>query len=233
MGRLEDVEQSLGLSFRRPELLELAFVHGSYLNENPDAFGESNERLEFLGDALIGVVIAHEVYDRFPERQEGELTALRSALVRGDTLAQTAASLRLGQFIFMGRGEEASGGRERQSTLAAVFEALVGAVLLDQGYEAARSFTLRALGPELEPVGHQQPPTNSKSVLQEMVQAGGSPPPSYRVVEAAGADHIRVFTSEVIISGEVAGTGTGMRKSQAEQAAAKAALESLQKDMRR
>ena len=141
MSPLEDVEQSLGLSFRCRELLELAFVHGSYLNENPDDFGESNERLEFLGDALIGLVIAHEVYDRFPERQEGELTALRSALVRGDTLAQTAASLRLGQFMFMGEGEEASGGRERQSTLAAVFEALVGAVLLDKGYDRRKSCT--------------------------------------------------------------------------------------------
>ena len=228
MDRLESVEQSLGLSFNSRELLELALVHGSYLNENPGAFDDSNERLEFLGDAAIGLIVAREVYDRFPDRQEGELTVLRSALVRGDTLARTAASLRLGQFILMGKGEEAGGGRERKSTLAAVFEAVVGAVLLDQGYEGARAFTLRALAAEFEAVSGPRTPVNPKSTLQELVQSEGHAPPSYRIADAKGADHAREFTAEVLIAGKVAGTGTGSRKTEAEQEAARAALEVLE-----
>jgi ribonuclease-3 len=227
MDRLESAEQSLGLSFGRRELLELALVHSSYLNENPDAFDESNERLEFLGDAAIGLVVGQEIYDRFPDRDEGELTELRSALVRGDTLARTAASLRLGQFILMGRGEEAGGGRERKSALAAVFEAVVGAVLLDGGYQAARAFTLRVLAEEFEAVSGPLTLASAKSALQELVQSQGNPPPSYRIAGTEGADHSRQFTAEVIISGEVAGTGTGSRKAVAEQNAAKAALEAL------
>ena len=228
MDRLESAEQSLGLSFNRRELLELALVHSSYLNENPGAFDDSNERLEFLGDAAIGLAVARDVYDRFPGRQEGELTVLRSALVRGDTLARTAASLRLGQFILMGKGEEAAGGRDRKSTLAAVFEAVVGAVLLDQGFEGARSFILRALAAEFEVVSGPLAPVNPKSTLQELVQTEGNPPPSYRIAESKGADHARQFTAEVLISGEVAGTGIGSRKAEAEQEAARAALEALQ-----
>ena len=131
------IEEWLGILVRDRSLIESAFIHSSYLNENPGQFPESNERLEFLGDALIGLVIAHEVYSRFPDRQEGELTTLRSSLVRDDTLARIAESMRLGDRLLLGRGEDAGGGRGRPSNLAGAFEALVGALLLDQGFHGA------------------------------------------------------------------------------------------------
>ena len=227
---MASLEEALGSTFRDRDLLGLALVHSSYLNENPEEFSESNERLEFLGDALIGLVIAHRLYQSFPDHTEGELTALRSALVRGETLARTAESLNLGQYLLMGRGEEVSGGRDRPSNLAAAFEAVVGALLLDQDYEAASALVLRALSQELSAIGRQLP-NNPKSLLQELVQSRGSGPPSYRIVEVTGEHHARLFTAEVVVSGGVLGRGTGQRKSQAEQEAARQALKELGQDV--
>ena len=227
MSELDSLQERLGVSFESRALLQLALVHSSSLNEAPGRFAESNERLEFLGDALIGLVVANEVYRRYPDRPEGELTALRSDLVRGETLARTATSLDLGQQLSMGRGEEAGGGRERPSNLAAAFEALVGAMFLDRGYEVAREFVLRALSQELSDLGERRPAKNPKSALQELVQSGGGPPPEYRVASVTGKDHARQFTVEVVLSGRVMGSGTGRRKSEAEQAAAAKALTAL------
>ena len=227
MGRLASLEQDLGLAFATGPLLELAFVHSSYLNEHPDAFAESNERLEFLGDALIGLVIAQDLYQRIPDRPEGELTAMRSALVQGKTLATVSRSLRLGEYLLLGSGEEATGGRERQSNLAATLEALVGAVFLDRGYEAARAFVLRALSGELSEIADRQVPKNPKSLLQEQVQRDGGPSPSYRIVDVTGQDHARRFTVEVLVGEKVMGRGTGGRKSLAEEQAAREALAAL------
>ena len=227
MGRLASLESTIGLSFSRRSLLELAFVHSSYLNEHPGAFPESNERLEFLGDAHIGLVMAHELYHRFPDRPEGELTAMRSALVQGKTLAGVSRSLGLGEYLLLGSGEEATGGRERPTNLAATLEALVGAVLLDQGYEPSSAFVLRALAGQLSEIADRQVPKNSKSVLQEQVQGEGRPSPSYRIVEVAGQDHAREFTAEVLVGETVMGRGTGRRKSLAEEQAARDALAAL------
>lgn len=224
---LDSLGEELGVSFRSRELLELAFVHSSYMNENPDSFAESNERLEFLGDALIDLSVAHELYAKYPDRPEGELTALRAALVRGETLARTAESLRLGRFLLMGRGEEAGGGRTRRSNLAAVFESLVGALFLDQGYERASAFVLAALADEFEVLQSGDTAKNPKSILQELVQARGTPPPDYRTVDITGRDHDRLFTVEVLVGGKVVGRGRGRRKSYAEQDAAREALKSL------
>lgn len=227
MPRLDSLEESLGVSFEDRDLLRLAFIHSSYLNENPGEFPESNERLEFLGDAFIGLVIARELYERFQDKPEGELTDLRSALVRGDTLARIADRLHLGQFLLMGRGEEASGGRERPSNLSAALESLVGALFLDQGYQTACAFTLEALAQELSAIGQSQAPRSPKSLLQELVQSRGMAPPSYRIVDAMGEDHARQFTAEALVSGEAMGRGTGPRKAQAEQEAARQALKAL------
>lgn len=223
------IEKALSLSFKEKDLLQLALIHRSFLNENPGAFSESNERLEFLGDALLGLVVAQELFRRHPEKPEGELTTLRSALVRGDTLARIANSLELGEHLLMGRGEEASGGRERQSNLACAFEALLGAVFIDQGYEAARDFVLRVMADEISSV--ETVPKSAKSVLQELVQRRGVGSPSYRVVEVGGEDHAREFTSEVTVSGEVVGRGKGRRKSEAEAEAAGQALKALGYDV--
>ena len=224
---LKSLADELGFSFNNGDLFSLAFVHSSYVNENPEAFPESNERLEFLGDALVGLVVAHELYQRYPDRPEGDLTALRSALVKGETLALIADSLQLGQYLLMGKGEEASGGRKRPSNLAATFEALVGAVFLDQGYDEARDFVLRVLSDALSSVGKRISLKNSKSLLQELVQGKGKAVPSYRVVEVTGEDHARTFTVEVVISGAVMGSGTGSRKSTAEREAASEALRAM------
>ena len=228
---LTSVQEELEVVFRDPELLRLALVHSSYLNENPGVFPESNDRLEFLGDALTGLVTAHRLYQMFPSRTEGELTTLRSALVRSEALAGAASRLKLGQFLLLGRGEEAGGGRERPSNLAGAFEALVGALFLDQGYDAARDFVLRALSPELSALDRCRLPENPKSLLQELVQVDGAPAPSYRVVKVSGEPHARQFMVEVEVAGRVLGRGDGPRKSNAEQEAAGEALRALEHDV--
>lgn len=227
MRRLESLEQDLGISFKDQGLLQLALVHSSYLNENPGVFPEPNERLEFLGDALIGLVVAHELYLRHPNSQEGELTTRRSALVRGAMLARIGDSLSLGDCLLLGKGEEASGGRMRQSNLAAAFEALLGALFIDQGYTTAREFVLRLLTEELSVIDQHSFITNPKSALQELLQGKGMDSPSYVLADTTGKDHARMFEVEVMVSGEAMGRGTGRRKSIAEQEAAREALEAL------
>ncbi len=224
---LESLEQRLGVTFRDRAHLRRALVHGSYLNENRDLLDESNERLEFLGDALIDLAVAHELYALHPEWSEGELTASRSAMVRDDSLARLASALDLGQHLLMGRGEEASGGRERPSNLAAAFEAVVGALFLDQGYEAARDFVFRVTSTHLPDLIEQDAPKSPKSALQEMAQGQALGTPSYRIVEETGLDHQRMFTAEVEVGGTVMGRGAGRRKAQAQEEAARQALEYL------
>ncbi len=227
MSDLHSIEDELGVSFRDKDLLKLAFVHSSYINENPGVLPESNERLEYLGDAILGLAVAHELYRRYPTKQEGDLTNLRSALVRGDTLAEVADSLHLGGYLLMGVGEDAGGGRERRSNLAAAFEALVGAILEDRGYEAAEVFVLKVLARQLDTVEDLGGVKNAKSALQELLQGRGMLPPTYQVVAITGKDHTRSFTSEVLINGKVMGKGTGRRKAQSEQEAAAEALKNL------
>ena len=224
---LEVVEEALGVSFHDRALLRTALVHASYLNESRREGLESNERLEFLGDGVLGLVVAQELYRRYPDRREGELTALRSALVRGETLARVARGMRLGRGLVLGRGEEAGGGRDRTSNLAGAFEAVVGAIFLDQGYDAARSFVLSALDAEIRDVRRGDEAKSAKSLLQERLQGRGLAPPSYRVSEDADADPARRFTAEALSQGAVVGRGYGPRKSLAEHAAASDALERL------
>ena len=165
------MKESLGVELKDESLLRLALVHSSYLNENPGEFDESNERLEFLGDAVIGLVVAEALYRRRPDEPEGGLTAMRALLVRGQTLARVARSLELGPQILMGRGEAESGGRERDSNLANALEAVTGAILQDQGYEVARGFLLKAMAEELASSSLPGHDTNPKSALQELVQS--------------------------------------------------------------
>ena len=228
MSDLQSIEDGLGVDFKNKELLKLAFVHSSYINENPGVLPESNERLEYLGDAILGLAVAHELYRRYPTKQEGDLTNLRSALVRGDTLAEVAQSLHLGEYLVMGVGEDAGGGRERRSNLAAVFEALVGAVLEDRCYEAAEAFVLKVLARQLDSVEELGRGKNAKSALQELLQGRGMSPPTYQVVDMTGKDHTRTFTSEVLINGKVMGNGTGRRKALSEQEAAADALQAIE-----
>lgn len=227
MTDLDELQSALSITFRDPALLRESLVHRSYLSENPDATLASNERLEFLGDAVLGLVVADEIYRRFPELSVGELTKLRSALVRGETLARIAQSLNLGEYLYLGRGEEESGGRRRPRNLSCALEAVVGAIAADQGLDAARSFILRILGGHMERAIEGKLVFDYKSRLQQVTQSETKITPAYRTIEQSGPDHAKVFTVEVLIGDAVLGRGSGRSKRAAEMEAARAALESL------
>ncbi|MDA1127168.1 MAG: ribonuclease III [Chloroflexi bacterium] len=218
----------LGFSFKDPSLLRLALVHSSYCNENDLDPSESYERLEFLGDAVLELAISTELYRRLPDAAEGDLTKSRSSLVRGETLARIARRIDLGNRLLVGKGVDSTNGRHQDSILAAAFEALVAAVYLDQGNEFTRRFIIGLFDAELTQVERTgRPPENPKSTLQEIVQGRGLNPPVYRLVSSEGPDHGPVFTVEVMVDGEVVGSGIGGKKSDAEGAAAEAALTAL------
>ena len=225
---LGGLEARLGVTFRNKDLLRLALVHSSYFYENTGAFSESNQRLEFLGDAVIGVAVAEQLFRRNPGWSEGELTHVRSTLVSGDTLAEVARRLDLGRELYMGKGADRVGTRDRGSCLAAALEAVVGAVFLDQGYVPARDLVAGLI-----PVGGGQAaeeavPQNAKSALQEFLQGRGKTAPSYLTAKSGGTEHEPVFTSAAQVRGRVLGRGTGGSKSDAEREAAAQALEALQ-----
>ena len=220
-------QRDLGISFRRGALLEQAFVHTSYLNENPDFYLPDNERLEFLGDAILNFMVAERLYKEFPKLPEGDLTEIRASLVCRDTLAEVASSLKLGDWLLLGQGEEASGGRTKQSNLANAMEALIGAIYLDQGLAAARRFVLKQLKPELRKIKAGKMTPNYKAIVQELIQGQKKPAPVYRLAETAGPDHNKEFTAEILVEGEALGRGTGKSKKAAESQAARAAWERL------
>ncbi len=227
MADLAALQQTLGISFNDPSLLELALVHGSYINENPSLASTSNERLEFLGDAVLGLIVAEKLYQDFPHSDEGEMTRLRAGLVRRDTLARTARAVRLGDFLYLGKGEEASGGRNKPANLAGALEAVIAAIFLDQGSAITRDFILRLLNPELQKVVSQGAGVDYKSQLQELIQAREQQTPAYHVVEATGPDHDKRFTVEVRVGDTMLGRGSGKGKKAAETEAARAVLEQL------
>jgi len=222
-----DCQKNLGISFRQKSLLEQTFVHSSYSNENPDFVWPSNERLEFLGDAVLNLIVTEKLYEEFPKLPEGELTEIRSSLVCRDTLAELASLLKLGDWLLLGRGEEANGGRAKASNLANAMEALIGALYLDQGLAKARRFILRQLKPELEKIKAGKITPNYKALVQELIQGQKRPTPVYRLVEATGPDHSKQFTVEILVQGEALGSGTGRSKKVAESQAARAAWEKL------
>lgn len=221
----DQLEKILGLSFRDRDLLRQALAHRSYLNEQDGSSLDSYERMEFLGDAVLELVVSNELYQRLPHLNEGELTKARAALVCRESLSQLAQTLSLGEFLLLGKGEEAAGGRQRESLLAAVFEAVVAAIYLDQGYDQARRFILSTLTEQLDEVCRRgTPPENPKSQLQEYFQGLGRPSPRYRLVSAEGPDHSPVFTIEAVVEDQVVGTGQGGKKAEAERSAALDAL---------
>ena len=224
---LEELHSLLGISFQNAGLLQQALYHRSYLNEAPDQQIESNERLEFLGDAILGLVISEKLYRDYPVLSEGHLSQIRALLVRWDALARAAERIGLGGYLKMGRGEELSGGRNRPSNLAGALEALIGAAFLDGGITKARKLVLKLLGPELEKVAAGAVAVDSKSQLQHVVQARWHEIPKYRLISSVGPDHAKTFTVEVVVNSEVLGRGEGRNKKQAELAAASQALETL------
>ena len=227
MADLGALQETLGVSFHDLSLLEQAMVHSSYLNENPGYATFSNERLEFVGDAILGFIIAEKLYQDFSGLAEGEMTKLRSVLVCRDTLSRVARVIRLGDYLYLGKGEEASGGRHKSANLAGAFEAMIAAVFLDQGLTITRELVLKLFADELQKVIRQGTEVDYKSQLQELIQSRYQSTPDYRLVEATGPDHDKRFTVEVVFGDTVLGRGSGKSKKVAESEAARSALEQL------
>jgi ribonuclease-3 len=219
-----DLSRRLGLPFSNLALLTRALTHRSYVNENPDSV-EDNERLEFLGDAVLDFIIGAWVYNRFPEMQEGELTKIRSAIVRNDQLAKFARQLNLGRAFRLGRGEFASGGRQRDGLLGSLFEALVGALYLDKGLGAVEGFVNPLLEESQDSILEEI--NDPKSRLQEWAQSQKLGTPQYLMISSTGPDHAKVFEVEVRIQGKSYGRGHGSSKQVAARVAAQTALETL------
>lgn len=221
------LERSLDIRFKDRRLLEEALAHPSYQNENPDFTLGSYERLEFLGDAVVQLVITRELHYFLPEMDEGQLTRLRSNLVKGTSLATVARNIGLGNHLHLGKGEESNGGRDRDSILAASFESLVGAVFVDRGYDESRKFVLRVMEGFLSDQIEGGVPEDPKSLLQKETQRKGWGRPQYHTVKTFGPSHARLFRVEVEVKGKVIGHGTGPRKAEAESRAARQGLRSL------
>ena len=221
---LASLETTIGRSFTSRSLLVDALTHRSYVYEHAASDVVSNERLEFLGDAVLSTIASDLLYRRFPRASEGELTDLRASLVRASTLAALARELQLGPYLRLGRGEEATGGRSRDLLLARAMEAVIGAVYLDGGMRATRSFLEPRLVAELGRVTSRRHLKDDKSLLQEVAQAQLGITPTYRLAGQSGPSHERTFSVEVLLGDRVAGHGEGSSKRQAEQAAARMAL---------
>jgi ribonuclease-3 len=221
-----ELARRLGLSFANLSLLTRALTHRSYINENPNAL-EDNERLEFLGDAVLDFVVGAWVYHHCPEMAEGDLTRMRSALVRNEQLAEFARRLELGQAMRMGRGETASGGRDRDGLLGSTFEALIGALYLDSGLSSVEDFMEPLLDSVRERVLMRSEIYDPKSRFQEWAQSEKLGTPKYVTVASSGPDHAKSFEVEVRIKEQVYGRGRGPSKQVAQQVAAQTALEAL------
>ena len=221
------LQQVIGINFKDGPLLQQAFIHSSYINENPGVPITDSERLEFLGDALLSFIVAEELYREFPNFSEGKLTEIRVSLIRQETLAEIAAGLKLGDYLLLGKGEEATGGRQKQTNLADAFEALIGAIFLDQGLGIAVDFVLAIFAAHLEEVRAKGIGRNYKALLQELTQAKYKQLPAYRIVEASGPDHDKSFVVEVALVDRTLGSGSGKTKRGAEMEAARSAWEKL------
>lgn len=217
-----ELAERIGIEFSNPALLIRALTHRSYLNEHPEAL-EDNERLEFLGDAVLDFLVGAWLYHRYPEMAEGELTQMRTALVRTEQLASFAEQIRLGQVLLLGQGEIKSGGRERPGLLCGAFEALVGGLYLDSGITEVSEFLVPFLENAVALILEKGHPRDPKSLLQEWTQARGMPPPDYRTVAEQGPDHEKEFTVQVVIQDRVVSEGSGCSKREAAKQAARKA----------
>jgi len=221
-----DLARELGIAFKDARLLQQAMYHRSYLNEAAEDV-ESNERMEFLGDAVLGLVVSEKLYRDYPDLSEGHLSQLRAILVRWDALARVATRIGLGDYLVLGRGEEMSGGRARPSNLAGALEALIGAAFLDGGLANAKKLVLKLLKPDFQAIAAQGVTADSKSELQHLAQTRWHQIPEYRLISSEGPDHAKLFTVEVQVGDQVVGQGQGRNKKQAELNAARQALETL------
>lgn len=221
----EEIEKNINIQFKKKALLHQALIHRSYLNENKQE-KSSNERLEFLGDAVLEFVVSERLYHSFPHFSEGKLTALRAKLVNTRALAAIARKLKLGEAIYLSKGEESNQGRSNTSLLANTLEALIGAIFLDQGIQASESFINRFILSRIPDIA-REPLKDAKSLLQELVQSRGLPAPIYKTIREEGPDHAKEFTVQVLINKKPVAWGRGSSKQTAAQNAAKKALARL------
>jgi ribonuclease-3 len=224
LNNLERFQEGLGLCFKDISLLDRALTHKSYVNEGLG--GGENEKLEFLGDSVLGLVVSEYVFLNYPDYREGRLSKLKSVIVSEPTLARKAQEIKLGSYLQLGKGEMMAGGSQKPSILADALEALVGAIYLDGGLQSARSFVARLLADEIRSVDKEDD-MDYKTILQELSQGSYGTIPTYRVVRKVGPDHERIFEVEVLLREEVRGTGIGTSKKSAEQEAARMALDVL------
>lgn len=221
---LNRLEKKLGLNFKNKDVLKSAFIHRSYLNEHPNEKLPNNERLEFLGDAVLGMIVSKYIYQKYPQHPEGDLTNFRSSIVNAKSLSKVSSLLKLGDYLYLSKGEEATGGRTRQFILANTFEALIGAIFLDLGLEKVESFLSSYLLPNLEEIIQKKLYKDFKSQFQEKIQEKVGTTPVYKVIDEKGPDHAKTFVSGVFVNDQMIAQGTGPSKQEAEQKAAKAAL---------
>lgn len=224
---LDTLQKTIGIKFKNDAFLKNAFIHRSYLNEHKDFKGQSNERLEFLGDAVLSIFVSQFLYQKLPKSPEGELTQLRASLVRTETLGKLAKNLDLGTYLYLSKGEEDSQGRQNNSILANTFEALIGAIYLDQGPEIAQKF----IGDQMLNNWHELAKNavfDNKSKLQEVMQRKYHKSPTYKLTNSWGPDHDREFEISVFLDEKVFGMGVGKNKQTAAQNAAGDALTRLQ-----
>jgi ribonuclease-3 len=218
--RLDELGERLGIVLRDPEAIRQAFVHSSFLNENPGSAPGHNERLEFLGDAVIGHVVSRLLYDRFPDEDEGFLTARRAALVNRASLAEIALDLGLDRYLLLGRGEAGGGGAARPSLLAATFEALAGAIAVSEGQRQTQAWLRKVFVARLAPAPSGRPFKSAKSRLQEWTQRHHHQKPQYEVTELSGPPHRQAFTVTAVVDGRRIGVGRGSSRQRAEEEAA-------------
>jgi len=221
------LEQKLGVIFKNKNLLKEALTHRSYLNENPSWPLPHNERLEFLGDAVLELAVTEILFSRYPTSPEGELTSIRSALVNYQMLADIAKNMELGDYVFLSKGEAKDAGKAREVILANAFEAVLGAVYLDTGYESAKNFIEKAVMGRLDEVIEKKLYQDPKSLLQEIVQEKLRATPTYSVLSEKGPDHAKIFKVGVFFNGDLIAEGEGASKQEAEVEAAKNALKNV------
>jgi ribonuclease-3 len=219
-------ERTAAIRFRRLDLLNLAFCHRSFANENSQNVG-NNERLEFLGDSVLGVIVSEYLFQNLPDKQEGDLAKIKSFVVSEDSLAEIAKELKIDNFILIGKGEEFSGGRSKKAILADAFEAIIGAYFIDSGLKSSRKFVLKFLVPEIMKVLENKHRKDFKTLLQEFVQKKYKSYPKYTLVQKTGPDHDKTFWMEVRIREKAYGPGQGKNKKEAEQNAASIAYREI------
>jgi len=224
---ISDFEKIINYEFRNKNNIIMAFTHSSYSNENKNEKLMNNERLEFLGDSVLNITVSEFLYKNYPNLSEGEMTKIRASVVCENTLMTCSSNIRAGDFLLLGKGEEQTGGRKRSSILSDVFEAIIGAIYIDDGLESAKKFILSQLKQHIENAVKGFCIKDYKTQLQEMVQKNGDVKIAYEVISENGPDHDKVFVTQVSIQGAPYGTGKGKSKKEAEQNAAKEAIEKV------